>query len=64
MLKRVIYNLWVDLIMDQMMFEMYYVLVLTCMCFFNLGAISINDDLTLIGREGRLNISDGHDLSQ
>jgi putative restriction endonuclease len=31
---------------------------------FDLGAISINDDLTLIGREGRLNISDGHDLSQ
>ena len=31
---------------------------------FDLGAISINDDLTLIGIEGILNIRDEHDLSQ
>ena len=31
---------------------------------FDLGAISINDNLTLKGIEGRLNIRDGHDLSQ
>ena len=31
---------------------------------FDLGAISINEDLTLIGIEGILNIRDEHDLSQ
>ena len=31
---------------------------------FDLGAISINDDLTLIGIDGILNIRDEHDLSQ
>jgi len=31
---------------------------------FDLGAISINDDLTLVGIEGRLTINDEHDLSK
>ena len=31
---------------------------------FDLGAISINDDMTLIGIEGRLTIKDEHDLSK
>ncbi len=31
---------------------------------FDLGAISINDDLTLIGKKGRLTINDEHDLSK
>jgi putative restriction endonuclease len=30
---------------------------------FDLGAISINDDLTLLGIGGRLTIKEGHDLS-
>ena len=29
---------------------------------FDLGAISINDDLTLIGHEGSVNVIDGHNL--